>query len=49
MIFQVIIGEEREQTGELLSIDVHEGVVKIKNDITMLPLQNLCKMRKIDL
>ncbi|KAJ8965744.1 hypothetical protein NQ314_003922 [Rhamnusium bicolor] len=46
--FKVIIGEEREQTGELLSIDVHEGVVKIKDDITMLPLQNLCKMRKSD-
>ncbi|XP_066144783.1 transcription elongation factor SPT5 isoform X1 [Euwallacea fornicatus] len=46
--FKVIIGEEREQTGELLSIDVHEGVVKIKNDITMLPLQNLCKMHKLD-
>ncbi|KAJ8916623.1 hypothetical protein NQ315_000268 [Exocentrus adspersus] len=46
--FKVIIGEEREQTGELLSIDVHEGVVKIKDDITMLPLQNLCKMRKLD-
>ncbi|CAG9767727.1 unnamed protein product [Ceutorhynchus assimilis] len=45
--FKVIIGEEREQTGELLSIDVHEGVVKIKNEITMLPLQNLCKMRKL--
>lgn len=46
--FKVIIGEEREQTGELLSIDLHEGVVKIKNDITMLPLQNLCKMRPPD-
>ncbi|ENN71835.1 hypothetical protein YQE_11454 [Dendroctonus ponderosae] len=46
--FKVIIGEEREQTGELLSIDSHEGVVKIKNDITMLPLQNLCRMRKRD-
>ncbi|EFA05446.1 transcription elongation factor SPT5 [Tribolium castaneum] len=44
--FKVIIGEEREATGELLSIDLHEGVVKMKNDIKMLPLQNLCKMRK---
>ncbi|CAG9857576.1 unnamed protein product [Phyllotreta striolata] len=48
-LFKVIIGEEREQTGELLSIDLHEGVVKFKNDITMLPLQNLCKMRPPDL
>ncbi|KAL1502723.1 hypothetical protein ABEB36_007827 [Hypothenemus hampei] len=46
--FKVIVGEEREQTGELLSIDLHEGVVKIKNDITMLPLQNLCKMRNVE-
>ncbi|KAJ8976751.1 hypothetical protein NQ317_019414 [Molorchus minor] len=29
-------------------VDVHEGVVKMKDDITMLPLQNLCKMRKSD-
>lgn len=46
--FKVIIGEEREATGELLSIDSHEGVVKIKHDIKMLPLQNLCKMHKPD-
>lgn len=45
---QVIIGEDREAIGELLSIDQHEGVVKIKTDIKMLPLQNLCKMRKPD-
>lgn len=46
--FKVIIGEEREATGELLSIDVLEGVVKIKEEIKMLPLQNLCKMRKAE-
>ncbi|KAK9886433.1 hypothetical protein WA026_016713 [Henosepilachna vigintioctopunctata] len=43
--FKVIIGEEREATGELLSIDQHEGVVKLADDIKLMPLQNLCKMR----
>lgn len=46
--FQVIIGEEREATGELLSIDCNEGVVKVMDDIKLLPLQNLCKIRKLD-
>lgn len=46
--FKVIIGEERESTGELLSIDQQEGVVKINNDIDMISLVNLCKMRKPD-
>ncbi|XP_025834254.1 transcription elongation factor SPT5-like [Agrilus planipennis] len=46
--FKVIIGEEREATGELLSIDLHEGVVKIKTDIKLMPLSSLCKMRKPD-
>lgn len=45
--FKVIIGEERELTGELLSIDSIEGVVKIQDDdITLLPLKYLCKMHK---
>lgn len=44
--FKVIIGEEREATGELLSIDLQEGVVKMKNDIKLLPLNYLCKMKK---
>lgn len=44
--FKVIIGEERESTGELLSIDQQEGVVKINNDIKLISLVNLCKMRK---
>lgn len=44
----MIIGEERESTGELLSIDQQEGVVKINNDIKLISLVNLCKMRKPD-
>lgn len=46
IFIQVIIGEEREATGELLSIDQQEGVVKINNDIKLISLVNLCKMRK---
>lgn len=44
--FKVIIGEEREATGELLSIDAREGVVKINGEIKMRPLMNLCKIPK---
>lgn len=46
--FKVIIGEEREATGELLSIDRREGVVTIANEVKLMPLQNLCKMRVIN-
>lgn len=44
--FQVIFGEEREQTGNLLSIDHSEGVVKLDHaDVKMLQLRYLCKMK----
>lgn len=44
---QVIFGEEREQTGSLLSIDHNEGVVKLDHaDVKMLQLRYLCKMKK---
>lgn len=44
--FQVIFGEEREQTGNLLSIDHNEGVVKLDHaDVKMLQLRYLCKMK----
>lgn len=43
------MGEKREATGELLSIDQQEGVVKINGDIELLPLANLCKIRSKDL
>lgn len=43
---QVIFGEDREATGELLSIDNNEGVVKMDGkdgDIRLLHLRYLCK------
>lgn len=43
---KVIFGEEREQTGNLLSIDHNEGVVKLDHaDVKMLQLRYLCKMK----
>ncbi|CAG2162644.1 unnamed protein product [Oppiella nova] len=48
--FKVIFGEDRENTGTLLSIDGNEGVVSFNSgdsdDIKMLPLRYLCKMKK---
>ncbi|XP_014681911.1 PREDICTED: transcription elongation factor SPT5-like isoform X2 [Priapulus caudatus] len=41
---KVILGDDRESTGKLLSIDLNEGVVKIDQDIKMLQLRYLCKM-----
>ena len=42
---KVILGEEREATGSLLSIDGGEGVIKLENgEIKMLPIRFLCKM-----
>lgn len=46
---KVIFGEDREATGELLSIDNHEGVVKMDGrdgDIRLLNLRYLCKYRR---
>ena len=46
-LFQVkiILGDERECTGELLSIDEFEGVVKLdRGDIYMFQTGHLCKM-----
>jgi len=46
-IFQVkvIIGEDRECTGQMLSIDGMDGVVKLdRGNISMLQLSYLCKM-----
>ena len=44
--FQVIFGEERDQTGVLLSIDHNEGVVQLDHaDVKMLQLRFLCKMK----
>lgn len=49
IVFQakVILGEEREATGSLLSIDGGEGVIKLdggNENIKMLPIRYLCKM-----
>ncbi|CAH1787389.1 unnamed protein product [Owenia fusiformis] len=42
---KVIQGEDRESTGQLLSIDSQEGVVKMENgSLKMLPLSYLCRM-----
>lgn len=42
---KVILGEERESTGSLLSIDGGEGVIKLENgEIKMLPIRYLCKV-----
>lgn len=44
---KVILGEEREATGSLLSIDGGEGVIKLdggEKNIKMLPIRYLCKM-----
>lgn len=42
---KVIVGEERECTGSLLSIDGNEGVVKLdRGKIQMLQLTYLCRM-----
>lgn len=46
---KVIFGEDRESTGELLSIDNNEGVIKMDGkdgDIRLLNLRYLCKYRK---
>lgn len=43
----MILGEEREATGTLLSIDGGEGVIKLDGgdkNIKMLPIRFLCKM-----
>jgi len=42
---KVIMGEDRESTGYLLSIDCQEGVVKLdqSGDVKLLQLRYLCK------
>ncbi|KAI1289197.1 Transcription elongation factor SPT5 [Halotydeus destructor] len=43
---KVIFGENREQSGRLLSIDNQEGVVQLEGDeVTMVQLRYLCKMK----
>lgn len=43
---KVIFGEEREQTGSLLSIDRNEGVVKLDlGEVRLFQLKYLCKMK----
>jgi len=42
---KVIIGEDRECTGQMLSIDGQDGVVKLdRGNISMQQLSFLCKM-----
>jgi len=44
---KVIMGEDRDSTGSLLSIDSQEGVVKLdqNGDVKMLQLKYLCKLK----
>ncbi|XP_015121054.1 transcription elongation factor SPT5 [Diachasma alloeum] len=43
---KVVLGEEREAVGTLLSIDTQEGVVKLTTgELKMLQLRYLCKMK----
>jgi len=44
---KVIMGEDRDSTGSLLSIDSQEGVVKLdqNGDVKMLQLKFLCKLK----
>lgn len=43
---KVILGEDRESVGTLLSIDNQEGVVKLNTEeIKFLQLRFLCKMK----
>ncbi|XP_046987782.1 transcription elongation factor SPT5 [Schistocerca americana] len=45
---KVILGEEREAVGKLISIDNQDGVVKVESgDVKMLQLRFLCKLRTI--
>ena len=45
---KIIFGENREQTGELKSIDGQEGVIKLEGgEITMVLLRYLCKMKQM--
>lgn len=46
----MIYGEDREQTGTLLSIDGHDGVCQMDADdeIQVLNLKYLCKMKSRD-
>ena len=44
---KVIIGDEREAVGQLLSIDGNEGVVKLdRGSINMYQLTHLCKLKQ---
>lgn len=44
---KVIMGDDRDSTGSLLSIDSQEGVVKLdqNGDVKMLQLKYLCKLK----
>jgi transcription elongation factor SPT5 len=45
---KVILGEDREAVGQLLSIDNQEGVVKLTSgEVKMLQLRYLCRMKKL--
>lgn len=48
--FCAFVGEDRDSTGLLLSIDSQEGVVKLdqNGDVKMLQLKYLCKLKDDD-
>jgi transcription elongation factor SPT5 len=44
---KVILGEDREAVGQLLSVDNQERVVKLtSNEVKMVQLRFLCRMKK---
>ena len=44
---QIILGEDREQTGRLLSIDQNDGVVQMDGAaVKIIPYPYLCKMKE---
>ncbi|PSN34935.1 Transcription elongation factor SPT5 [Blattella germanica] len=46
-IVKVIFGDDREAVGQLLSIDIQEGVVKFNSgEVKLLPLKFLCRMQE---
>lgn len=44
---KVILGDDKERVGVLLSIDNQEGVVKIGDEVKMLQLRYLCKYSEV--
>lgn len=46
--FKVIYGDERESIGTVVSMSGKECICKMNNDLQMIPIGYLCKMKSID-